>query len=64
MLRFVNPIKTVKVCSITCDFCELVNNRKRKTNKQKNNDIRKAVCSLSEPRSILFSSKIMYRGSC
>lgn len=35
MLRSVNPIKTVKVCSITRDFCDLVNNRKKKNKKIK-----------------------------
>ena len=49
MLRSVNPIKTVKVCSITRDFFDLVNNRKKK-NKQKNNDISRSVLCLSHVR--------------
>ena len=48
MLRFVNPIRTVKVCSITRDFCDLVNNRKKKNKqKKKNNDITRRVLCLS-----------------
>ena len=49
MLRFVKPIKTVKVCSITRDFFDLVNNRKKKS-KQKNNDISRSVLCLSHVR--------------